>query len=289
MTDTTLALMGYQNHDGGWPYRPGSDSAMEPTCYALTALAGQNALDRSISARAFRWLSGLRREDGGFAPLLAVKESTWVTALALLLPNGLLPPEIVERAGEWVLAQSNRDSTFIYRLRMRLLGAKVDPDQALAGWSWYPGTAGWVSPTALSILALQKLRARTERHELRERVLIGQKFLLSRRCQDGGWNHGSSNALGYSADSYPETTGMALLALWNSQEATLGRSLELAERQLSTCKHAEGCCWLRMALSAHGLRTPPVPVDFRRDTRNLALWAITEAALQGNNPLLEKS
>ena len=82
-------------------------------------------------------------------------------------------------------------------------------------------------------------------------------YLLSRMCADGGWNHGSSQALGRDGDSYPETTGIALLALRAAgsvpaNRAQLGRARAAARRHLAICRTAEGIAWLRMGLAAHG-------------------------------------
>ena len=57
----------------------------------------------------------------------------------------------------WVLLQSGNESSFLFRLRMRLLGLTPPAEQEFEGWPWYPKTSGWVGPTSLSILALRKI------------------------------------------------------------------------------------------------------------------------------------
>jgi hypothetical protein len=71
-------------------------------------------------------------------------------------------------------------------------------------------------------------------------------------CMGGGWNHGSARALGYEADPYPETTGMALAALRGVRSPAIERALGVAGRFLSECRSADALNWLRIGLMAHG-------------------------------------
>ena len=131
------------------------------------------------------------------------------------------------------------------------------------------------------------------------RAARDRDFLLARRCRDEGWNHGSTRALGYDSDSYPETTGLALLALHASHQGTaeagsedpasdkkVQQGIARAEALLARCQSNEAASWLALGLSAHGrtLTIPPLPA--RRTTMELALSALANAALQGNNLFL---
>jgi hypothetical protein len=135
---------------------------------------------------------------------------------------------------------------------MWLLGAQQTPDQEFPGWPWVPGTAAWVGPTSLSILALEKEMGRRPSAEIRRRVEQGREFLLRRMCVGGGWNHGSVRALGYEASPYPETTGMALAALRGVRCQETEHALNVADRFLSECRSADALNWLRIGLMAHG-------------------------------------
>jgi hypothetical protein len=153
------------------------------------------------------------------------------------------------------------------------------------GWPWFPGAAAWVIPTSLGILAFERALTRGEDRKLRARVNSAREFLAGRMCEDGGWNHGSSRALGRDGDSYPETTGIALAALHRAglTDTTVERAKIAARRHLAGCRTAEGIAWLRMGLAAHGesvrSRFSPVP----RTTLDAALTAISSTA---RNPLL---
>ena len=248
-------LLGRQNADGGWSYFRGG-SWTEPTGYALLALAASGTGHTLEVRRGMSWLQRCQRPDGGFAPRESVKESTWVTALTLLLPPGAQGFDR-PRAEAWTVDQTGRESGWVYRLRLWMLGVDSSTDSmSFDGWPWYPGAAAWVGPTALSVLALQKLAKRgggsASSSDLKKRIDQGISYLLARRCRDGGWNHGSTRALGYDSDSYPETTGLALLALHGVDDPTVAQGLARGEQQLAVCQSSEGLSWLRLGLSAHG-------------------------------------
>jgi len=191
------------------------------------------------------------------------------------------------KAVEWLLQQSGRESGFWFRLRQLLLGVPAEERTSYAGWPFYPGTAAWVSPTALTVLALEKHLDGPRSREVRARLEAGREYLLAKRCHDGGWNYGSARVLGYAANSCPETTGLALLALHGVSPARLGGSLRFAERMYRECRSAEGLAWLRLALLAHGRQPGPCPAEPpRRTVPEMALWVLAEAAAGGGSLLV---
>jgi hypothetical protein len=283
MMRTSQELVDRQNPDGGWGYRRGGGSWTEPTCYALLALASDGLTGSDSALHAVRWLAARQKSDGGWAPRETVDESTWVTALVLLLPAGIAQELDRNGASAWLLAQTGRESSFVQRLRMRLLGVRIDPSQSFDGWPWYPGAAAWVTPTALSILALEKLDRQKSDARTRGRIAQGRAFLLARRCRDGGWNHGSTRALGYDSDSYPETTGVAVLALHGSDAAEMETAVRAAERHLANCKSPEAASWLALGLLARGRRAPLTGLDGHGGTTEIALATLARAASEGRN------
>ncbi len=274
-------MLAAQNRDGGWGYRGGS-SWTEPTAFALLALSGEPAAEDPIR-RGRAWLRLNQRSDGGFSPRPSVGESTWVTSLPVLL--GMRDPEAERRAIGWLLRQTGEESTAFTRVREWILGAKSDYE-TVHGWPWYPGTAAWVVPTSLTLLALRKLQIRHRQPGLADRLNQGRRFLVSRRCEDGGWNHGSARALGFQAVSYPETTGLALLAL--AGQSGLDRSFAKAESHYRDCRSREGRSWIELAFLAHG--RPLAPASDAVPTRTLldvALGLLAEKARAGRNLFLE--
>ena len=287
MASYSEELLDRQNQDGGWGYGTVGSSWTETTCYALLALAAgelyQSDSVRDAIHRGVKWIGSRQRPDGGWAPRDGVDESTWVTALALLLPLDLAAGVGRDRASRWILEQTGRESQFVYRLRLRLLGVRPDATEQFDGWPWYPGTAAWVAPTALTLLALEKLNPSANDTQVQTRRGEGRSFLLARRCRDGGWNHGSTTALGYDSDSYPETSGLALLALHGVAPSELGSALEVGERHLRESRSLEATSWLTLGLLAHG-RSPSVgSVMPHEGTVAVAVAELAQAARHGRN------
>lgn len=278
-------LLRTQNPDGGWGYG-GSVSWTEPTAYAVLALSRGDA---SAVSRAIQWLKSMQCADGGWRPTAAVRESTWVTAVALLALRRAGVLSAHNKAVAWLLQQTGRESTWSVRLRQLLLGSRPDHSTSDSGWPWYPGAAAWVMPTAFSILALRSLER--DRPEVRSRIVEGQQFLMSRKCADGGWNHGSSRALGYDGVSYPETTGIALLALQGGAVSVPPATLTAAEQHLMRCRSGSAATWLQLGLLAYGRLSQKA--DLRSPTPNghnvadLAIGRILERALGGTNVFLQ--
>ena len=118
------------------------------------------------------------------------------------------------------------------------------------GWPWFPGAAAWVIPTSFGILAFERaLAADDGDRALRERIADGREFLFARQCADGGWNHGSNQALGYPSDSYPETTGIALAALGRAPKSD---RIERAKADSPAASYLMPYC-RRVRLAAHGI------------------------------------
>ena len=269
-----------QNGDGGWAYSRGC-SWTEPTVFALLAQSAGTP-DRESFRKAVGFLSSIARPDGGWSPQPGVEESTWVTALAVLLPEGAVTEQQRRNAIGWLKTRSGRESGWRYRLQQRLVGNK---DEFPEGWPWFPGAAAWVIPTSLGILAFEKALRQNQAApgELRERIGAGKKFLLEHMCADGGWNHGSNRALGRDGDSYPETTGIALLALHGVASPQIDRAKATARKHLASCRAAEGIAWLCMGLAAHGETVPPAGDPVCRTNMDEALMTLARAQ---QNPLL---
>ncbi len=276
-----------QNPDGGWPYHKGG-SWTEPTVYALLAhRAARTPAPRSDETR--QWLGSAQRSDGGWKPRRSVNQSTWVTSLVALLPPETVGTERYARGVDWLISETGMETSPIFNLSSFVRDGKLPSGPDQSGWPWFPGTAAWVTPTCIGILALKKCYWRQPTTDLRERIDQAQRFLLSRRCADGGWNHGSARSLGYNSDSYPETTGQALLALAGTDAVKLEPSFRLAQGFLAEQRSAVGAAWLRLGLLAHQQNPAAAPASSMppRTVPDAALAYLAATAEQGYNVFLE--
>jgi hypothetical protein len=179
-----------------------------------------------------------------------VNESTWVTSLAFLALAGH-PVAFEEKAAiEWlkrtVIQALPPFEQFIFRV------LQLNPPKVAGSAPWFPGTAGWVIPTCLTVLSLAQAARGSNAPDLVNIVNAARSYLLARRCLDGGWNHGGSSYRSENARSYPETTGLALLALGGVSTARLAPALQLAESFLARAESAEALAWLQMGLTKQG-------------------------------------
>lgn len=282
------ALLDLQQADGGWPYSTNC-SWTEPTCYALLALRSTGGHDEAI-CRSAEWLVRRQRRDGGWSPAMAVEQSTHVTSLAVLALADLTGyEETAERGVGWLLAQGGAESSFWARIARFATRTQSDAT-GHTGWPWFPGAAAWVIPTSLAILALAKYKGERFRLEIEARVKDARSFLLSRRCPDAGWNHGGLFRAGERPSSYPETTGIALLALAGSGSAEIGPSIRCGERHAREPRSSEGDYWLRLGLRAHGVNAGAPTVKYRDWTINqMALGMIAQSAIEGRNAFVDAS
>ncbi len=280
-------ILSKQNRDGGWPYVRGA-SWTEPTVYAILALL--EAGEAAGAQRGLAWLRAKQLPDGGWPPQTGFDESTWVTALVALLPPEQLGEAVHARAIAWLMDTSGQESSAVYRLRMWLLGVPRLPEHEFPGWPWIPGTAAWVGPTSLAMLALEKENQRKPSALIQIRLDEGRRFLLRRMCEGGGWNHGSVRALGYESTPYPETTGMALAALRGVRSAATKNAIEVAEKFLGECRSADALNWLRIGLMAHGRLpggyNPPVALTCRTLPETSLDWLLGRTQQAGRELFL---
>jgi hypothetical protein len=279
-----FSLMESQNPAGGWPYRRGGPSWTEPTAYALLALMAQRSVAEPVE-KGLRWLCAAQRPDGGWPPQPGVPQSTWVTAVAALLGPAALGENAYRRGIEWIVRQAGEETGFLVRMQHLVTGQA----QGYSGWPWFPGTSAWVTPTALSMLALSKAVRLAGSPRILARLDMGASYLLAHACSDGGWNHGAARALDQDAPSYPETTGIALLALNGKDTPETRKACQYAQLHLSGCRTSEAESWLRLGLLAHGQlpANSPAAVRTPRTIQNAALAALAAASAEGRNPFLE--
>jgi len=264
-----------QNLDGGWGYFPGKQSWFEPTVYAMLALQGASGSEKALGL-AWGLIRSWQCGDGSFRPSARVSEGTWVAALAVTLACVReVYDDNVRRAVDWMLRIVGAEHGVVMRAASYFHMLQTKLDVSHEGWPWRDGNASWIEPTAHTLVALKKVAARYHSAELGSRVREGEALVLSRRCADGGWNCGNPNVFNLDLPSYPETTGLALLALQGRSRQELAGPIEVAKRYRQETKSSLAKAWLAIALACHG-----EPVDAPRDdarTSNDVLLAALEA------------
>ncbi len=275
-----------QNPDGGWGFNGGS-SWTEPTALALLALSAHvDGTKGEILSGGYQWLDRSQRHDGGWAPQPGVDVSTWVTSLVTLALLLRQPSPKLSAALACLKGQVKAPESPVQRLVRRLQTGPVWPEIGGAS-SWFPGTAGWLYPTAMAALAFSRVGSQAKDKEAQALGLNAEAYILSRRCRDGGWNHGGSRYLSEDAFSYPEMTGVALLALEHVDPDELRYPLKRAATFLQSPNSSEGHSWLRMALVKHNW--PPTECESPfpcRTTRDKALRLLALSASSPRNILV---
>jgi hypothetical protein len=240
-------LLHAQNADGGWGYRVGAMSFVEPTAAALIALQNEKTFALSgVEERARDFLIAHHHADGGWgiAPLDA--ESGWMTAWAVLaLARAANASAAITRGAQWLLATEG--------LRLTDPGARATTrqiyqiDSTLRGWPWQPGDAAWVHPTALAMLAL--IAAGQREHT---RVREGAHYLFDRAVATGGWNIGNPWMIGKAIPATIHDTAIALRALHAvgvaANEPRLATALEFLRDAATRAHTASELAWAMWGL-----------------------------------------
>lgn len=281
-----LQLLRAQNADGGWGYGSGS-SWTEPTAFAVLALESHETASGPC-ARGREWLRARQLPDGAWPPNPNVRIGTWVTSLAILalVEESAQPP--IARAIQWTVSEINANTTLLEKITHRLTRVPKSEDTA-GGLPWYPNTKSWIAPTAAAVLALSAAAIQTRDESLRHHAELAKRYILSRRCSDHGWNHGGTSYRSPNASSYPEMTGMALLALSGISDAELQQSIARAEEFLENPGSMEGLSWLQMGLITRNRNRLDVSAAFPcRTTRDVSLRLLALGAMSASNRLIPR-
>ena len=255
-------LKATQNPDGGWGYFPGKPSWLEPTAYAMLALAGER--DAAVD-RGWNLLRSWQRPDGAFRPCAAVDEPHWSTSLVVTLAcmTGVID-EAFQSGLRWLLSSSGVEGRPFFRLVHWLRPSIVELDPSLSGWPWEVGATSWVEPTAHALMALRCAAKTVRRTDLAGRIAVTERMLLDRRCRDGGWNFGNRRVLGADLPSYPETTALALMALNGHAAVRWGAALDGVDRAWRQTRSPLARAWLSSCLLMyHGMRPEAADRDVR--------------------------
>lgn len=238
-------LLAHRNPDGGWGYSPGKASRIEPTCWALLAIS--RAANQQIEVEVLRrW----PRQNGWLVDVAGAPVNYAFNALAALaqLPHPKGRDESVRIATQLL---DIRGVAFAQNKEIR-------QDNSLQAWPWIDSTFSWVEPTSLCLLLVKKLRSALPSAPAADRIAIGERMLIDRACQAGGWNYGGSNVYGQELFAYVPTTALALLALQDRpKEPAVAKALGWLQTDAQSEPSAHA---LALALIALNISRAPAPV-----------------------------
>ncbi len=256
MADSVLRAVEFiktsQNRDGGWGYKPGGMSFVEPTAAVLLALEKDSGAAEQV-ARGREYLRLLQHEDGGWGIAALDAESGWMTAWAawaLAEAN----PAAATRGGEWLIRIEGLHTTDPIQMANEHQVSRINI--SLIGWPWQAGDAPWVFPTALALLALKATAYSTH-----PRVEEGVRYLLDRAVPSGGWNVGSPVMFDSEVPATIVDTCLVLISLQRlgvSDEAVEKAKAELSKRLAQGGTSAE-LAWSGWAVRVSGSDAAPIP------------------------------
>jgi hypothetical protein len=166
----------------------------------------------------------------------------------------------VERGLLWLLNAWPAEGTVWRRWQQVLFPSPANrQNNALRGWSWTPGTASWVEPTAHALLFLRSLPTDMLPPLAAKRRQLAERMLYDRMCPGGGWNSG--NPLVYGVAGVPRIgpTVWALMALRDhTDRAEVQMSLRWLEGAYSGIQGAASLALAHRCLGAYWRPAPPL-------------------------------
>jgi hypothetical protein len=290
-----------QNTDGGWGFHAGSESRVEPTCWALLALIdspdseGTKAGDSMVLG--FRFLRDAQLPDGSWPSTPEESTGCWVTSLACWTLQS--QPEAAKAVGaglRWLCNDWPRDSSVWRRFLNRLSSEhEVFPiNSSYRGWGWTPRTSSWVEPTSFALLALERVSGDLLPEIAGRRRQLAEALLYDRMCPGGGWNCGNPSVYGVAGEPLVGPTAWALLALRaHPQRPENTLSLDWLEHSVRSIEGAGSLALSRICLETYGRRWPeaaPKFSDFEKKNEfleNVQVVALVCLALNAQQHWLE--
>ncbi len=249
MSTTALEfLLNAQHETGGWGYALGHTPVVEPTAAVLLAIRGEPQAAEAYHS-AIDWLYKGQNPDGGWGMSHLDDESNWHTAWAVLaLSKAGILDGAFDRGVSWLL---NVETLW------RSGESGESPDHALlavdpagSSWPWLPGEATWIEPTALAMLALEKVAVESVDPG---RILAAVNYLEDRRCPGGGWTVGNPVMLETLLPALPHPTACALVALSTfDPEAITSEDVQVLRAEMHRDGGVLALAWGLLALRTLG-------------------------------------
>ena len=292
-----------QNSDGGWAFAKGGDSRVEPTCWALLALAN-TGFAPSEMARGLDFLRSTQLPDGSWPATKGMNSGGWVTSLgALTLAQFPAHEKSVHAALQWLCDDYPRDSSRWQKLLKSLSARKqhASHNDEFRGWGWTPRTSSWVEPTAFALLTFAAVAKPEEASAglsacepallpvppqlakpMSDRRPLAIGLLYDRMCSGGGWNCGNPRVYGVDGEALILPTCWALLALGDAPDhPKRAASLAWLEKSFPTIASPGSLAVAKITLESYNLPLPSArhpladfsPDDLEGQGTHVAAWA----------------
>ena len=231
--------------DGGFGMQPGKGYRPDATAWAVMALTALDS-EPGLRVAARQRLAASQLGDGRVSISPDQPDSFWPTPLAIFAWHDVPAyQEALNRAIGFLLASSGVSVK-------KAEEAAVGHDPEIKGWSWRSDTVPWVEPTAMAMMAL-----RAAGYDDHPRLVEGQRLLMDRQIQSGGWNYGNTTVFGQTLHPMPESTGMALNALGQKvSRSEVQKSITYLEDRVAGLKTPWSLGWALLGLGAWGARPP---------------------------------
>ncbi len=255
-------LRSAQNDDGGWGYRPDSESRVEPTSWVLQALLNLEsaAVLSEACHRGLQFLRSTQLPDGSWPFAAGQNVGCAATAPACwALLSGKNSLRSVATGLNWLGQDKPRDTAFWRRWLRRLSPARHYSRQrgAFKGWGWTPGTSSWVEPTSVALIVFSRCPKELLPAGANERCQSAEAMLYDRMCPGGGWNCGDPLVYGVPGKPLVIPTAWALLALRRYPQRTENLlSLDWLERSLTDGQGPGSLALAQICLEAYGHAWP---------------------------------
>ncbi len=250
-----------QNPDGGWGYRPGAESLVEPTALSLLALSSPG--DKTAVGRGLDLLKACQKDSGAVGIHPRDPEGSWMAYAALLAFHALGAAAEERRLKDWMLRFEDASGHFTPD-DIQAISTVYGYDASIRGWPWTANTTGWVEPTALFIIAL--VRAGTPPSH--DRVRSGVRLILDRKVRTGGWNFGNPVSKSHELEASLMSTALALTALGAAgvpdSRPAVGEGIRFLTRALAGDVSTASLAWSLLALKSIPAGASQVPVAAAR-------------------------
>jgi hypothetical protein len=227
----------------------------------------QWAISQALSA-GLRWLHDAQLPDGSWPAFVGQRQGCWVTAAVCLAVNacgnaGFQPatPDPVTLGLRRLCKSWPAEGSFWWRIRQAFgrHASVIRQDSSLRGWSWTPGTASWVEPTACALIAFRCIPEELHPRGASKRRQLAERMLYDRMCPGGGWHSGNALVYGVAGEPRVGPTAWALLALEDYRDRPENRkSLDWLEQVYPHIRGPASLALAHLCLEAYDRPLPPL-------------------------------